>query len=361
MDAFSKRYQHLAFFVIVALALIGAAFIVLPFVPAILWAIVLSILMAPFYRKCRKRMNENMAAGTATLATLLIVGIPITLIGLGMFVQVNSLTRDLQAATPGSSGLSLESVLDRVDATVKPLATGIGAGNFSVKEYWTENRLEITRNLTGPLGRAARDTVFTIVTLVVAFLTMFFMLRDGHRLREPALDLIPLPRANAEQVLLRLENTVHAVFVGIVMVAVLQGSLAGIMYLVVGIPNALLWGVATILLCTIPLLGAPIIYVPMALVKFSEGNYPAGIGMLIFGFLIISQIDNILRPFVIGARTAFHPMAVFFSLLGGVLAMGPIGIMAGPMLLTLLLALQDIVRERLRLSREATPAPAAEA
>jgi predicted PurR-regulated permease PerM len=116
--------------------------------------------------------------------------------------------------------------------------------------------------------------------------------------------------------------------------------------------------VATTVLCAVPLLGAPIIYVPLSLLLIAQGKYWQGITLAAVGFLLVSQSDNILRPFIIGARVDLHPMAIFFSLLGGIFAMGPVGIMVGPIVLTMLLALQEIIRERLKERVPAEPAPA---
>jgi predicted PurR-regulated permease PerM len=377
MDGFAPRYQSFAFTILTLLILIGAAVIVLPFFPAILWATVLSVLMYPFHRRlaakweasCLKKAEQargkfaerflnsesavpiarNLSALVTTFATLFIIGIPLFAVGFALVFQVNSLTQDIEQNAPlGNRGLTIEAVLTNVDNVIKPIASSIGVNDFSVVKQYQENRQDIVRNITGPLVRAAGQAAFSILTLVIAFLTMFFMVRDAHRLREPALDLIPLPRDQSETILQKLQGTIYAVFYGVVAVAFLQGSLAGIMFVVADVPNALMWGVATIILCAIPLLGAPIVYIPMALMKFSQGEVGAAVGMLLFGFLVISQVDNLIRPIVIGARTSFHPMAVFFSLLGGVLVMGPVGIMAGPMLLAVLLVLIDVIRQRLR-------------
>jgi predicted PurR-regulated permease PerM len=101
----------------------------------------------------------------------------------------------------------------------------------------------------------------------------------------------------------------------------------------------------TIVLCVVPLLGAPIIYIPLGLTLIMQGHYAAGVIMLLFCFGVVSQIDNLLRPWLIGAQTSLHPMSIFFSLLGGVLLFGPIGIMAGPIILTLALAMVEVLRE----------------
>jgi predicted PurR-regulated permease PerM len=115
-------------------------------------------------------------------------------------------------------------------------------------------------------------------------------------------------------------------------------------------------GVIAFLLCIVPLLGSPVIYVPVAIGLFLQGNTTGALGILAFGFLIVSNIDNALRPFLIGGRTNLHPMLIFFSILGGVLLFGPVGVMAGPMLITILLTLFEVLRERMQMPDATEPA-----
>lgn len=358
---FEAKYRTIAFWAIAGLAILGAALLVSPFFPAIMWAAVFSVLMLPLYKRLRKRWNENASAGVTVLATLTVIVLPIALIGLFLVVQIGGFVAEMQASAPaGSSGFETSGLLKRLDDFSAPLIERFG-GTFKVSDWLDEHGQDIARNLRGPLGKAVTSIGFGIFTLVVALLTMFFVLRDGVRLREPALDLIPLPREKAEALLLRMADTIRAVFVGVVLVALIQGTLAGIAYFLAGAPSPLLLALATTILCVIPLLGAPVIYIPVSLALMAQGKLWPGILLLAFGFGVISQIDNILRPFFIGARVPLHPMAIFFALLGGVFTLGPVGIMAGPVLLTVILGLQEIVRERRQeqsAEGEASPAPA---
>ncbi|HMS57129.1 MAG TPA: AI-2E family transporter, partial [Fimbriimonadaceae bacterium] len=134
-----------------------------------------------------------------------------------------------------------------------------------------------------------------------------------------------------------------AALVGIVLVSIIQGTLAGIIYAIAGVPNSLMWGVATIIACMIPMVGGPIVYAPIGLLLLTQGKTWQGLLVLGVGFGLISQIDNLLRPFFIGAKTNLHPMAIFFSLLGGVLVWGPLGLFLGPMLLTVVLCVFELL------------------
>lgn len=344
-----RGYSHLALGLLTLLFLGVGAAIVLPFLPAILWATVLSILTYPLFTRWRDRLNRvprlkgDLAASGAsllvTLLTLLIIMIPFLMIGAGLFLQFSGVVRDLQ-------GQSLEEILKQVDGAVKPFAAQLGVKEFSVATYVQEHREAIAQQVRQPLAKFAGQAGFTILTLVIALLTQFFMLRDSHRLREPAVELIGIDRERTESIFHRVAETVRAVFVGTVLVAMIQGAIIGIAYAVVGVPNALLLGVVSAVLCVIPLLGAPVVYIPVGLLLISQGNMQGGLIILGVGFAIVSQIDNVLKPFFIGGRANLHPMAIFFSILGGVILVGPIGVMAGPMALTVLLALQDVVRAR---------------
>jgi predicted PurR-regulated permease PerM len=362
MEPFVDRYRGLAFGAILILSLVVGVSLILPFVPALLWAVVLSVLTFPLYRRMEKGLSryERFQAGHGatiaslftTLFTLVLICVPFVIIGLGLFVQIGGVTADLAAADPDGQGLTIETFLRQADQVLGPFLQSFGAGRFSIADYVAEHREQIAEILRAPVGRFAGQALFTLLTLVIALLTMFFMLRDGHRLREPALDLIPLPRDGSEAILARISETIRAVFIGTILVAILQGTIIGVAYEIAGVENALLLGVASVILCIVPLLGAPVLYVPVSIALFVQGNLQGALIVLLTGIVIVSNIDNFLKPFFISERVNLHPMGIFFSILGGVLMIGPIGVMAGPMLLTFVLAMQDIVRERLKLEAQ---------
>ncbi len=347
---FAQRYRMTAFWILAAAVFAACAAILLPFVPALLWAIVLSVLMYPLYDRWKTRLQNvrflggERAGTTASLltviATIIIVVGPLSLIGIGLFAQVGGVSSSLAGETGKPS---FEAVLGQLDTAIKPFVDQVG-GDFSVKEYVLSHKEEITQSLRAPLSKFASQAAFTILTVVISLLSMFFMLRDGERLRQPALDIVPLPPDKTNDILHRVGETIKAVFVGTVLVALLQGFVMGVGLVLAGVPNSLLLGVMTAILGLIPLMGPPVLFIPVGLILLSQGKVNEGIAVLVLGFGVVSQIDNFLRPFLIGGRVNLHPLAIFFSILGCVLWIGPIGIMAGPMLLTIMLALIEAVR-----------------
>lgn len=357
MQEFDRKYQHIAFWLFVAAVALTSALMLRPFLPAILWAVVLAVLTRPIYaRMIRRGMSPNLAAALTTLGTIALIGIPVTLIGGILFVQINGFVREMQGAAPaGQSVFDLAYLAGELDKALGPTIAKFSS-SFTFAHWIEENRQEFARGLTGPLGKFAISTGVTAFTMVVAFLTMFFLLRDGHQVKEPAISLIPLPRERTLDILDKLGRTIHAVFVSVFLVGIVQGFLAGIGYFFAGVPSPLIWTVATTVLCMIPLLGAPIVYIPLSLILIAQGNLVAGFGLLAYCLILVSNIDNLLKPWIIGARVDLHPMAVFFALLGGLFFFGPVGLMAGPMMLTLLLAVNDILQERRRMAAELAPA-----
>jgi predicted PurR-regulated permease PerM len=345
---------------VLGFVLLGAQ-MALPFVPALLWATVLSILTYPLYERLKRRLAgkrllgngraENLASLLVTLGTLFIICIPFLIIGVGLFLQIGGMTRDLDG------GITLDSVLSKVDEIVKPLATQIGAQNFSFSDYVQDHRADLVNTLKQPVQKFASGAGLTVLTLVFALLTQFFMLRDGSRLIQPTVELSPLAEDKTRSILQKVITTVKAVFTGTVLVALMQGAVIGVTYALLGVPNALLLGVVSAILCIIPLLGAPVIYIPIALWLISQGQVTQGVILLSVGFIVVSQIDNVVKPFVIGSQVSLHPMAIFFAILGGVVVFGPIGVMAGPMLLTVLIALQDVVREARKVESPLSDSP----
>lgn len=343
MDKQPVNYRGAALFVIVLAVVVVCYLIVQPFIPAILWAIVLSVLMAPFYRRIRKRFSENFSALLTTLLSLAFIGIPLILVGTAIYIQAAEMLR--KAADEGRKPYTILSMAEEVDKMLAPIRDKLGMRDYTVKGWVEDNEKEISDSLKTPIRNAAIGFTRSLLTAVIAFLTMFFMLRDGHKLRAPAKKLLPIPPHKTDEILDRLRQTIRAVFIGVVLVAILQGTLAGIAYALSGVPHPVMWGAVTVVLCIIPLVGSPVVYIPLSISLMMQGKAVEGVALLAFCLIVVSNIDNVLRPFLIGAKTSLHPIAIFFSLLGGVLLFGPVGIMVGPMFLTIGLSACEVLAE----------------
>jgi len=131
---------------------------------------------------------------------------------------------------------------------------------------------------------------------------------------------------------------------GVFTIAIVQGTLGGLAFWILGLPSAIVWGVAMIFLSMIPMLGAFIVWVPAAIYLFATGHYVKGVVLVLWGTLVIGMIDNFLRPKLVGGRTKLHELLIFFAVLGGLQVFGVLGIVLGPVVLAITLALVDVFR-----------------
>jgi predicted PurR-regulated permease PerM len=185
-------------------------------------------------------------------------------------------------------------------------------------------------------------SVSAIADLLITLFALFFFLRD----RRPALrvmrSLVPLSEAETDEVFGRVVDTMYATVYGTLVVALVQGLLGGLMFWVLGIPGALLWGAVMALLAIVPVLGAFIVWVPAALFLALEGSWGKALILTVWGAGVISLIDNLLYPLLVGKRLRLHTLAVFIAIVGGILLFGSAGLILGPVTLAVTVALIDI-------------------
>jgi len=127
----------------------------------------------------------------------------------------------------------------------------------------------------------------------------------------------------------------------VLVIALIQGTLGGIMFAILGLPSPMLWGVVMVIMATIPLAGAAVIWAPAAAILFVAGHPTKAAILFVFGALVIGTIDNFLRPKLVGERSNLHPLFIFFSVLGGLSAFGLIGLLIGPVVLAIAMGLID--------------------
>jgi len=173
-------------------------------------------------------------------------------------------------------------------------------------------------------------------------LSLYYLFKDGSTLFERLKEIAPLPSKEKDLLIQRFKDMISATIYGGILIAVIQGSLGGLSFWVLGLPSPIFWGTAMGLLSFIPIGGTALIWGPAAIILVIGGAVLKGIVLLGIGVFVISSVDYLLRPFFISSRTNIHPLLLFFAVLGGVQAFGLIGLIAGPLIATLFLALVEI-------------------
>lgn len=220
-------------------------------------------------------------------------------------------------------------------------------------ESYSDLILEKAAEILGNLGSSVLSSfsaitwtaIYDLVLFIIFWYTMFFLLRDGHELLERIKYYLPLNESDQKRLFDRFVSVTRASLKGSLIIAVIQGTLAGLAFYVAGINQAVFWGAIMATLSLLPLIGSPIIWVPAVIILALSGNYAQAIGLFLFCSIIVGQIDNVLRPILVGRDTSMHELFIFFGTLGGIGMFGLPGFIIGPVVAALFVTVWDIYGE----------------
>ncbi len=210
---------------------------------------------------------------------------------------------------------------------------------------------QVSAGVNELVQRIATGVGSTVMGLLLFFLFLFFLLRDGADLAGQIRTLSPLSRAQESRVIHHLEQTVRGALLGILVVPLAQGLLATAGYTLFGVPNAVLWGALTVLAAIIPILGAPLAWFPIFVYLLFVGPTWRALAFFVYGVIVISGIDNVIKPLLLSGTARVHPLLGFLAVLGGTFAFGPAGLLVGPVVLSLALSALHIYRTEYRRER----------
>lgn len=328
-------------FIFVALmAALGlAGLIVLPYVNTLTLAIVIGIVFRPVAKRLRRYVkSEGIAAAIALLLALVLVVTPLAFFGfragqeaLGLYEHI---TRDHTIGELRSTSVPLQKLTQHLPVSV-------------------QDAIPDHVNL-GPILRSAgawvvdrAGSLFGIVTslsldLFLLIIGTYYVIKDGRRFVDYLIKIAPIKSEYDETLFRKLHASVVSVVRGSIAIAVLQGAFAGLGFFLFGVPNAALWGAATMIAALIPIVGTSITLIPAIIYLAVMGSVGYAILLLIWGMLIVGFIDNVFRGQFMKRGLAVHPFLILLSVLGGLEFFGPIGFISGPLLLSILMALLDI-------------------
>jgi predicted PurR-regulated permease PerM len=325
---------------IVILLVIAALFfqVMASFLVPVFLALLLVIMFGPLHRWlliwCRGR--ERLAAGLTTTAVLLIFLAPLLVVlfqaiteSVGLYHQTKLRQVDLQKVSQNAVQLG------------KHLGLKLDADSIqkSISENIQERLYPFARGTTELLGNL-------LIGLFVMIVSLYYFLADGRAMVRAISRLSPLDERYKQQLFEQFVNVSRAVVVATLASAIAQGLLAGIGFYLAGFQAVFLLVVLTMLMSMVPFIGPPIIWFPAVLwLYFYEDRTTAAIALGIYGALIVSTVDNIIKPLVLQGRSNLHPLLALLSVLGGVQAMGPIGIFVGPMAVAFLQTLLNILHD----------------
>ncbi|MFN3681594.1 MAG: AI-2E family transporter, partial [Nitrospira sp.] len=232
---------------------------------------------------------------------------------------------------------------------------GFDLQRLSLEQSVVSGVAAVSRFLVGRMGDLLKNAVMLVMDFFIMLLVLFFLLRDGRTWLSHLYQLVPMGESHKQTILARLDQTIRAVIKGILVTAVVQGSLAGLAYLVLGIPFPMVLTVLTILLAPLPVGGTALVWGPVALYLLWVGEMGKAMMMLGWGVGVVSVVDHFLRPWLIGQEMQIPVLLLVLSVLGGLALYGVLGIFLGPVLVSLLLTAVQIYREEYQTSEESVP------
>ena len=340
----SERTFYTRAFALIALLLIGYLLyqVLAPFFAPIAWALFIALLLHPLHRKLTRRLRGRAAASAAllTVLTFLVVIGPLAALGAAFAAQVTDLARQAQAyaVEHKPADLSDLAALPLVGPAFGWLQENTGV-SFAQVQAWAVEAAQTVLKALGSLGRAAfLGALGTVVGFALMMFILFFAIRDGRAIADTARALLPASEADKARLFGHLAAVTRALVYGSGVTALAQGALVGIAFAVLGLPSPVVFGVLAALAALIPLLGTPVVWVPAVIVLAMQGRWGAALFMALWGGFVVT-IDNFLRPWLVAGRAQIGALTVFIGVLGGVSAFGPIGVILGPLILALAIAL----------------------
>ncbi len=331
-----NKKGRLFFFILLAGVIILAIAIFRPFLVVLAISAALAVVLTPIHLWVKRRITRGvswLAALLTVLAFFIVLAVPLYFIGAKVVSEASAL---LNSLTEGGSGQQhINDLVNWVQSVIP------GATELPIKEKIAD----IATFFTNSFGAIFSATIQTIFSLLLILLSLFYFLKDGEHFREYLVRLSPLADRYDDKIFDKLAASVNGVMRGYVLIALVQGVLLGAGLWIFGIPNPVLWAVFAGIASMVPQIGTGVVSVPAILFLFFTGLPLHALGLLIWSLALVGTIDNILQPVVVGKNIDLPPIAVLFSVLGGVALFGIAGLIIGPLSLSLFLTLMTIYKE----------------
>jgi predicted PurR-regulated permease PerM len=340
-----QRLQRAFFLGLLLVVTLAFLWLIGPFFKPIFWAVVLATLFYPTFQWWERQLGgRSVLASVGTIATIVVIVIvPLLLVGLLVAAEASSVYQRLaagQMSLPMTASDLKEMVpavadlLERLGVNLQDLQEQLSSAALSVSQFLATNVVAFGQN-------ALRGTGLFFLSLYL----LFFFLRDGGRLLEQIIGVLPLGDARERRLFRKFAEVARATIKGTLVIGLVQGLLGGFIFWGLGIDAAALWGVVMAVLSLLPAGGAALVWVPAAVVLIATGQLLEGILLLIFGTLIIGLADNILRPILVGRDTQMPDYLVLVTTLGGLALFQLSGVVIGPIIGALFITVWEMFGE----------------
>jgi len=341
----STALEHRSLIWLVVVLSAAFALILFPFAGAVLWAMFIAIIFAPLQDRVRVQVGPRptLAALLTLTIIVLIVILPLGLLGVAVVQEISVAVQMVRSGEVQVTSY-FQRAMDALPRWAHLVLDRFGLDDLqAVQARLTDLLTQSGQYLTGRLLGIGQGTLEFVVSFFVMLYVLFFLLRDGERLSERIARAVPLENHQTERLFNQFVTVVRATVKGNIVVALIQGTLGGLAFWVLGLPGALLWGALMAMLSLLPAVGAALVWGPVALYYLAIGEIAAGIGLSVWGILVIGLVDNVLRPILVGKETRMPDYLVLVSTLGGIAIFGLNGFVIGPVIAAMFLVAWNLL------------------
>jgi len=333
------KVRIILFFSLLIVATIGFGYVLKPFFYPIFWAAVLASIFYPLYNKLLKKIKyKGLSSVIMIIFVFLIIILPLT--GISSLLIKESI--DIYTGIDNNRSEITQSMQKTFDwAKNNSLLQKINID----ESFWIDKVSESAKALTAFIFTSVKNFTQNSVIFVFMFALMLYSLyyffKDGKNFLETTMHLVPLGNKYEKILYTKFTETAFSALKGTLIIGGIQGLLGGLMFAFLGIQGAAIWGIIMVFLSILPT-GPSLVWLPTAIILLINGQIWQGLTLLFFGLLVISVIDNLLRPILVGKETKLHPLLILFSTLGGIILFGFTGFIIGPILAALVVSMWNI-------------------
>ena len=343
-----ERIVQVFFFLFLALMAYELYQLLYPFLEAIIWAMLLGFVFHPLMAQAdRVTKRRSTAALVITLAVALGVILPGLWLASAMAGEAASLYTTLSALVPAKlAPLRSLALRSRLIGALEQLFPHTGLDlQGEISKIVLEGAKATSNLLLADVTGIARNVASFVIHFGVMLFTLFYVMRDGETYYERLRDLTPLHEDDKSEIFESLRLTLSSVMRGLLLTALLQGAVAGLMYAVLGVPYWTFLAIVTAACGLLPFGGTALIWVPVSLYLLYAYGWGHALVMLVWGTLVVAVIDNFVKPLAMGRGSGLPTWALFFGIAGGLEAYGAVGLFAGPAVIAVFAALLRVYRE----------------
>ena len=318
-----------------------AAIILKPVAMSIFFGVLLAYIFLPLYKWVLSKLkNENLSA--------FLVGIGLIILMLGVMAWIfSSLMSQAVNLYVGLQTVDLTNIVrTAIPEFLSPETSALFASSINT---FISNFLAATLS---KFSTFILELPIVLLQLFVVVFIFFFSLRDGERAVEYLKSLSPLKKETQEKFFKHFKDITNSVLVGQIVIGIVQGLIAGLGYWIFGVENPLILTALTMLVGVIPLIGPWLVWVPVDIYLFGSGHSGAGLGLLIYGLIVISWLDTIIRPIIVSRKTQMNSAIVIIGMIGGLFVFGILGLIIGPLVLAYVLLVIELYRKKTLTEKE---------